>query len=123
MQLTKYLELVRQLILLQPQSVFYMVNKCYMILMKLFSWNQMHCQRRDQVILVNQITVSHKERWLTVAGIRSTGLTASLGIGNYVTRCIENLEGEHAEATSLKKCAPVTNPLPPLSSVVEQFHT
>lgn len=35
-----------------------------------------------------QIHLNPQKRWIAVAGIRSTGLTASLGIGNYVVRLL-----------------------------------
>jgi glycerol-3-phosphate dehydrogenase len=35
-----------------------------------------------------QIHLNARKSWISVAGIRSTGLTASLGIGNYVTRLL-----------------------------------
>jgi glycerol-3-phosphate dehydrogenase len=35
-----------------------------------------------------QIHLSPRKRWIAVAGIRSTGLSASLGIGNYVVRLL-----------------------------------
>mmetsp|Transcript_13817 Transcript_13817/g.30884 ORF Transcript_13817/g.30884 Transcript_13817/m.30884 type:complete len:508 (-) Transcript_13817:993-2516(-) len=36
-----------------------------------------------------QIHLNPKKQWVAVAGIRSTGLTASLGIGNYVVRLLQ----------------------------------
>lgn len=35
-----------------------------------------------------QIHLIHEKQWISAAGIRSTGLTASLGIGSYVTRLL-----------------------------------
>ena len=40
-----------------------------------------------------QIRASAEHQWITVAGIRSTGLTASSGIGEYVGELYEGLVG------------------------------
>eukprot|EP00980_Cylindrotheca_fusiformis_P016048 scaffold4731_cov70-Cylindrotheca_fusiformis.AAC.2 len=40
-----------------------------------------------------QIHTSPNQNWMVVAGIRSTGLTASLGIGNYVIRQLQCILG------------------------------
>jgi len=44
---------------------------------------------RPAVEKTDYIIHSNTQNWITVAGIRSTGLTASLGIANYVYKLIE----------------------------------
>jgi len=48
-----------------------------------------------------QITSSKKDMWITVGGIRSTGLTASSGIGDYVGELWEELIGITAGGADL----------------------
>lgn len=52
--------------------------------------------------------IAHAERnWITVGGIRSTGLTASLGIARYVYKLYENLGNRHtATADPSAICVP-----------------
>ena len=79
-----------------------------------------------------QIHVYYEQRWVTAAGIRSTGLTASLGIGNHVARCIlhstmltstiDNFESQPLNGIQDSQQLPKTTPLPPLSELVDQFH-
>jgi len=64
-----------------------------------------------------QIHSFPKEQMVAVAGIRSTGLTASLGIGNYVKRQLEPILGKPQ-----KKRAIQTTPMPPLSRLVDDYH-
>eukprot|EP00980_Cylindrotheca_fusiformis_P023916 scaffold11197_cov67-Cylindrotheca_fusiformis.AAC.1 len=67
---------------------------------------------------------------MVVGGIRSTGLTASLGIGNYVMRqlqCIlgglpnnkDNKKSSNAAAAATTCCK--TTPLPPLMDMIQEF--
>jgi glycerol-3-phosphate dehydrogenase len=64
-----------------------------------------------------QIHVFPKQHWIAVAGIRSTGLTASLGIGNYVMRQLYSiLEPPKSPLPSVK-----TTPLPSLEDMVQDF--
>lgn len=66
-----------------------------------------------------QIHVFPKKNWVAVAGIRSTGLTASLGIGNYVMRNLNMiLDDEKSTLLSI-----VTTPLPSLDSLIEDFQS
>ncbi len=44
-----------------------------------------------------QIHLHPKKNWMAVAGIRSTGLTASLGIGNYVVRNLHVILDEYED--------------------------
>jgi len=64
-----------------------------------------------------QIHLYPEERWIAVAGIRSTGLTASLGIGNYVVRSLRAILDTPKKDMIIK-----STPLPHLSSLVEDFH-
>jgi len=66
-----------------------------------------------------QIHVDYPKRWIAAAGIRSTGLTASLGIGRHVTHM---LRGLLPEPTSPLKSLQTT-PLPPVKDLVEDFHS
>ena len=69
-----------------------------------------------------QIHMFPEEQWVSVAGIRSTGLTASLGIGNYVTRQLKcMLQNEQLSGESPKMVK--TTPLPPLSELIQEFRT
>ena len=47
-----------------------------------------------------QIHLNPKKNWIAVAGIRSTGLTASLGIGNYVVRLLRAILKEPSSDVS-----------------------
>jgi glycerol-3-phosphate dehydrogenase len=69
--------------------------------------------RRDYQIHL----VPHKH-WVAVAGIRSTGLTASLGIGNYVKRLL------CCVLTAPPKGPPKirTTPMPPIEELVADYH-
>lgn len=63
-----------------------------------------------------QIRAHHRSSWITVAGIRSTGLTASLGIGRHVLNLIQSM-------LSPSDCALVvrTTPLPPVERLVRNY--
>ena len=68
-----------------------------------------------------QIHLFPEKNWIAVAGIRSTGLTASLGIGNYVTRNLRTvLDPPDPQSQSSKTIS--TTPLPSISTLVEDFH-
>jgi glycerol-3-phosphate dehydrogenase len=65
-----------------------------------------------------QIHLSPNKNWIAVAGIRSTGLTASLGIGNYVMRqlrCILD-DPDHTPSKEIK-----TTPLPSIEEMTRDF--
>ena len=52
--------------------------------------------------------------WITVAGIRSTGLTASLGIARHVAAlCDDSAAGDPSSVR--------TTPLPPVAAIVDSF--
>ena len=70
--------------------------------------------------------------WITVAGIRSTGLTASLGIGRHVTHLLEQIlrdcggdsSKEQQNTASLEdsmQSRVVVPTLPPLATMIEEF--
>jgi len=62
--------------------------------------------------------------WLTVGGIRSTGLTASLGIARHVSRLCDSAIPDRASRTRLDNSADVlTTPLPSLAELVASFRT
>jgi len=70
-----------------------------------------------------QVHFYHKQQWITVAGIRSTGLTSSIGIGNYVARCIDYFgENQYNSQASSQFSILKTTPLPPLKVLVDEFH-
>ena len=67
-----------------------------------------------------QIHLYPKKNWVAVAGIRSTGLTASLGIGNYVVRNLHViLDDDDDEKSRLLHVS--TTPLPPLDTLIENY--
>ena len=64
-----------------------------------------------------QIRTHRSQPWITVAGIRSTGLTASLGIGRYVMHRIQDLLPFPKERPTIR-----TTPLPNVNELVDDFH-
>lgn len=62
-----------------------------------------------------QIHLMPKQQWVAVAGIRSTGLTASLGIGNYVMRLLRSIL-EEGSSPRIQ-----TTPIPPVSELICDF--
>ena len=63
-----------------------------------------------------QIHLFPSKNWIAVAGIRSTGLTASLGIGDYVVRNLRSLLETPRTKQEIR-----TTPLPSLSELVRDF--
>ena len=63
-----------------------------------------------------QIHLFPSKNWIAVAGIRSTGLTASLGIGNYVIRQLSCVLGQPKQKKVIK-----TTPMPPVSNLIQEF--
>lgn len=67
-----------------------------------------------------QIRLYSQRNWIVAAGIRSTGLTASLGIGRHVIHLVGMLilptAGEPLEEIQ-------TTPLPPVRELVEDYHS
>ena len=75
-----------------------------------------------------QIHVDYPRRWITCAGIRSTGLSASLGIGrhvNHLLRCglLPSISSSQARTVSAsqEEITVRTTPLPPLSELLKDF--
>ena len=70
-----------------------------------------------------QIRAFPKHAWLTVGGIRSTGLTASLGISRHVVQTLlpTVLQSETISLVGEEECDPV--PLPPLEGMIEEFNS
>jgi glycerol-3-phosphate dehydrogenase len=64
-----------------------------------------------------QIQLHHDRSWITVAGIRSTGLTASLGIGKYVTRLLQSIALPQRDLTITQH-----TPLPDVADLVRDYH-
>ncbi|KAL7483549.1 hypothetical protein ACHAW6_009188 [Cyclotella cf. meneghiniana] len=69
-----------------------------------------------------QIHLHHDARFITVGGIRSTGLTASLGIGQHVVQCLLSaiLTPPELSCDSSKQACPT--PLPDVKQLIEQYH-
>lgn len=71
-----------------------------------------------------QIHLYPERRWITAAGIRSTGLTASLGIGRYVLRLLKSIQAYPDDVSSAQQgSGHHTSPLPPVEVLVEQYCT
>jgi glycerol-3-phosphate dehydrogenase len=64
-----------------------------------------------------QIHLSPTKNWIAVAGIRSTGLTASLGIGNYVRRQLCSILEPPDHPPSHVR----TTPLPSVEELIREF--
>jgi glycerol-3-phosphate dehydrogenase len=64
-----------------------------------------------------QIHLDPRMNWIAVAGIRSTGLTASLGIGNYVVRNLHVI----LDDCELQCSAIKTTPLPSLETLIDNY--
>ena len=68
-----------------------------------------------------QIHLHYASNFITVGGIRSTGLTASLGIGRHVVQCLlSTIVDDHDEHSS--SILPRRTPLPDIKKLVEQYH-
>lgn len=64
-----------------------------------------------------QIHLSPEINWIASAGIRSTGLTGSLGIGRHVVHLLGSVLPERTAPLKV-----TTTPLPSIDALVEQFH-
>ena len=64
-----------------------------------------------------QIHSFPQKHWISVAGIRSTGLTASLGIGNYVVRQMQSILDVPNRPSNTR-----TTPMPSIEELVRDFH-
>ena len=74
-----------------------------------------------------QIHLHHRANFITVGGIRSTGLTASLGISRHVVQCllptiISPRVDESSPSTLTHRLRSLT-PLPNADELVKQYHT
>ena len=65
-----------------------------------------------------QIHLQPRHHWIAAAGIRSTGLTASLGIGRHVTHLLRSILPRPDPPVDLR-----TTPLPSVSELVEEYHS
>mmetsp|Transcript_30050 Transcript_30050/g.46556 ORF Transcript_30050/g.46556 Transcript_30050/m.46556 type:complete len:489 (+) Transcript_30050:77-1543(+) len=70
-----------------------------------------------------QIQLHCHANFITVGGIRSTGLSASLGIGRHVVQSLlcSIVSRSEKESTSVQQASPT--PLPDVESLVEQYHS
>jgi glycerol-3-phosphate dehydrogenase len=74
-----------------------------------------------------QIHLCCRANFITVGGIRSTGLSASLGIGRHVVQTLlssivsRSDDDENSVASLLKYASPT--PLPDVNSLVEEYHS
>lgn len=70
-----------------------------------------------------QIEPCWRRRWITVGGVRSTGLTAALGIGKYVSGLVDSMFGQLPGVTSSSAALPHAKwtPLPDLEEVYQSF--
>jgi len=70
-----------------------------------------------------QIQLHCHANFITVGGIRSTGLSASLGIGRHVVQSLlcSIVSRSEEESTSVEQASPT--PLPDVESLVEQYHS
>jgi glycerol-3-phosphate dehydrogenase len=67
-----------------------------------------------------QIHCTWPKRWITCAGIRSTGLTASLGIGRHVLHLLR--QGILPEREPLDTSQSQSKPLPAVEELIANFH-
>jgi glycerol-3-phosphate dehydrogenase len=63
-----------------------------------------------------QVEMFADRHWITAAGIRSTGLTASLGIGRHVAHLLEMILPSPSPPASIQ-----LTPLPPVSQLVQDY--
>ena len=64
-----------------------------------------------------QIRLYPKHNWIVAAGIRSTGLTASLGIGRHVVHLLQMVLPPTVPLKSVQ-----STPLPPVHELVKDYH-
>lgn len=71
-----------------------------------------------------QIHLHCHANFITVGGIRSTGLTASLGIGRHVVQSLlSSIVSRPEEEVNNQQQSSLPTPLPDVESLVEQYHT
>lgn len=65
-----------------------------------------------------QVRLYSGQHWIVAAGIRSTGLTASLGIGRHITHLLEMILPSPVAPENVQ-----LTPLPSVHKLVEEFHS
>ena len=65
-----------------------------------------------------QICMTPQRNWIVAAGIRSTGLTASLGIGRHITNLLQSILPFPSPLRSIR-----TSPLPTMKELVEHYNS
>lgn len=65
-----------------------------------------------------QISLTAKSNWIVAAGIRSTGLTASLGIGRHITNLLQSILPFALPPISIR-----TSPLPSMKELVDNYNS
>lgn len=65
-----------------------------------------------------QIFLTAKSNWVVAAGIRSTGLTASLGIGRHITNLLQSILPFPSPPTSIR-----ASPLPTMKELVDNYNS
>lgn len=68
-----------------------------------------------------QIHLFPNQNWLTCAGIRSTGLTASLGIGRHVVQLLQSVGMLSSSSDRSKQHSTKTVPLPPVAVLAQAY--
>jgi glycerol-3-phosphate dehydrogenase len=68
-----------------------------------------------------QIHTIPTKQYVVVAGIRSTGLSASLGIGNYVSRLVRMIMRHYPTGRSVQQSALQTTPMPSIDELVRSY--
>uniref|UniRef100_A0A7S0L2V9 FAD dependent oxidoreductase domain-containing protein n=1 Tax=Coccolithus braarudii TaxID=221442 RepID=A0A7S0L2V9_9EUKA len=72
---------------------------------------------------MNKTPCGERAPWITVGGIRSTGLTASLGIASHVAGlCNEALRLSGGVPVLAERPPIYTTPLPPVEAIVASYH-
>ena len=64
-----------------------------------------------------QIRLFAQQHWIVAAGIRSTGLTASLGIGRHIVHLLQMILPSPITPANV-----YLTPLPPVSELIEEYH-
>ena len=68
-----------------------------------------------------QIHLHPKLNWITASGIRSTGLSASLGIGRYVTNLVSSILPK--STNDVQTSSSSLQAIPPLQNLIDEFHS
>mmetsp|Transcript_12074 Transcript_12074/g.16889 ORF Transcript_12074/g.16889 Transcript_12074/m.16889 type:complete len:112 (+) Transcript_12074:50-385(+) len=70
----------------------------------------------EQTIEITKLCCTPKKNWVVAAGIRSTGLTGSLGIGRHVTQLLKSVLPNPEPKKTIK-----TTPLPNVQELVAEY--